>query len=310
MKHYRMAILVALGAILAAAPAFSEQMTDHGQAVVTVLPKTSGTGPSASNVQDLSLKVAGKDAKVTKWQLYKSPESNLELVLLFDDSARASIANQRKEIGRFISNLAPGTKAAIAYMNYGQVDFAGPLTTDHAAVLNGVHMPAGLPGTSGGAYFCLSYLAKHWPSNDTQARREVVMVTDGLGFYQARFDPYAPDVMAAISDSARAGLVVYSIYWADQGRFGRGAFGSFAGQSTLSYVTNATGGKNFWMGAGDPVSFGPYFDELNRRFRNQYQLGFVGSGGAKPEVKTLNVKLNVPGSKVDAPHEVLVVPGL
>ena len=136
------------------------------------------------------------------------------------------------------------------------------------------------------------------------------MVTDGVDNYQRQFDPDDPYVQAAISDSVRAGLVVYSIYLADQGRFGAGAFGSFSGQSTLSYVTDATGGRNFWMGTGDPVSFRPYFDELNRRFRNQYELGFVGSGGAKSAVETLKVKLSVPGSKVAAPSQVLVSPGL
>jgi hypothetical protein len=310
MKNTGMAVSIVLATLLAATPVFSQDGSDHGQVVVTVLPNVAGKAHSTINTENLSLKVAGKEAKVTKWELYKSPDNNLELVLLFDDSARASIANQRNEIARFINNLAPGTKAAIAYMEYGKVVFAGPLTADHAAVLGGVRMPSGLPGTSGGAYFCLSDLARHWPSKDAQARREVVMVTNGLGYYQAHFDPYSPDVMSTIADSARAGLVVYSIYWADQGRFGAGAFGSFSGQSTLSYVTDATGGRNFWMGTGDPVSFRPYFDELNRRFRNQYELGFVGSGGAKSAVETLKVKLSVPGSKVAAPSQVLVSPGL
>ena len=31
----------------------------------------------------------------------------------------------------------------------------------------------------------------------------------------------------------------------------------------------ATGGKSFWQGMGNPVSFQPYFEELTRRLRNQ-----------------------------------------
>lgn len=310
MKNTGMAVSIVLATLLASTPAFSESESNHGQAVVTVLPNAAGRAHSTINTEDLSLKVAGKSAKVTKWEMYKSPDNNLELVLLFDDSARTSIANQRNEIATFVNGLAPGIKATIAYMEYGNVVFTGPLTQDHAAVLRGVRMPSGPPGSTGGAYYCLSYLATHWPSNDTQARREVVMVTNGLSYYQAYFDPTAPDIVTAIADSARAGLVVYGIYWGDVGRAGRGAVGSFSGQSMLSYVTDATGGKSFWMGTGDPVSFAPYFKELNRRFRNQYQLGFVGSGGAKAQVETLKLKLKVPGASVDAPHQVLVVPGL
>lgn len=308
MKNPGMAVWMVLAAALAAAPAFSQGLSNHGQAVVTVLPKKAADAPSAFNMQDLSLKVAGKDAKVTKWELYKSPENTLELVLFFDDSARTSIGTQQSEIKNFINNLPPGTKAAIAYMEHGNADFSGPLTADHAAVLRGLRLPTGFPGSSDSAYFCLSDLAKHWPSKDTQARREVVMITGGSSYYQARFDPSAPDVSAAITDSARAGLVVYSIYWNDQGRFGRRTGGGFSGLNLLNYVTEATGGKSFSLGTGNPISLAPYFDEILRRFQNQYELGFVSAAGAKPEVETLKLNLNVPGAEVDAPKQVLVVP--
>jgi hypothetical protein len=76
----------------------------------------------------------------------------------------------------------------------------------------------------------------------------------------------------------------------------------------LAQVTQATGGKSFWEGTGNPVSFEPYFDELTRRFRNQYELGFTSSLGSKPEVETLKLKLSAPGTEVDTPQQVLVVP--
>ncbi len=68
------------------------------------------------------------------------------------------------------------------------------------------------------SYFCLSDLAKRWPSQDPAARREVVMVTDGVDNYQRQFDPEDPYVQAAIADSLRAHLVVYALYWKNQGR--------------------------------------------------------------------------------------------
>lgn len=304
MNHPRIAVWIALAAVLTAAPAFSQNGGGHGQAVVTVLPKAQREAHSAFDIQKMTLKVAGKDATVTKWEWYKSPDNRLELVLLFDDSERTSIGTQQGEIEKFINSLPPGTKAAIAYMQHGSAVFSGPLTADHAAVLRGLRLPSGLPGSSTGAYFCLSDLAKRWPSQDAQARREVVMVTDGASYYQAGFDLNPPDINAAITDSARAGLVVYSIYWTGQGRFGSG----FPGQNLLNYVTTATGGNSYWMGTGNPVSFRPYFHDLLRRFQNQYELGFSGSGSAKPEVEALKLKFRLPGSDVSAPEQVLVVP--
>ena len=44
------------------------------------------------------------------------------------------------------------------------------------------------------------------------------MVTDGVDDYESRYNPDDPYVEAAINDATRARLVVYSIYWMDQGR--------------------------------------------------------------------------------------------
>ena len=134
------------------------------------------------------------------------------------------------------------------------------------------------------------------------------MITGGSSYYQASLDLSAPDVNASITDSARAGLVVYSIYWNDLGRFGQRTDRGFSGQNLLDYVTEATGGKSFWLGTDNPVSLAPYFDEILRRFQNQYELGFAGSGDAKQDVETLKLNLSVPGAEVDAPKQVLVVP--
>jgi hypothetical protein len=182
------------------------------------------------------------------------------------------------------------------------------LTSDHAQVLSALHLPAGGAGVDSSPYFCLSDLAKNWPSRDANARREVVMVTDGVDNYDRSQDSEDPYMEAAITDSVRAHLVVYSIYWMSRGRADQTTAANFSGQNLLSQVTEATGGKSFWQGQGNPVSFDPYFDELTRRFRNQYELGFSTSLGAKPQVESLKLNLKAPGTEVNAPQQVLVVP--
>jgi hypothetical protein len=307
-KNLEIAILTIAMALLMAVTAYAQNAGGQGQAVVTVLPKHEGELPASVTNQDLAVKVNGKNAKVTKWMQYQSPGNNLELVLLIDDSARSSLGRQMGDIEQFIKSLPPNVTAAIAYMEDGRAVFAAPLSADHGQVLSALHLPGGVAGSSASPYFCLSDLAKNWPSKDPEARREVVMVTDGEDNYDRRFDPEDPYVQAAITDSVRARLVVYSIYWLNQGRADSTVSANFAGQGLLTTVTQATGGKNFWGGMGNPVSFEPYFDELTRRFRNQYELGFTSGLGSKPEVETLKLKLSAPGTEVDTPQQVLVVP--
>jgi hypothetical protein len=302
---------MALIALLMAVGAWAQNVENQGtgDVVVTVLPKHEGdaVAPSVTN-QDLSVKVDGKNAKVTRWAQFKSPDDRIELVLLIDDSARSSLGTQMEEIAGFVKTLPPNIKVAIGYMENGRTTFAAPLSTDHKLALSALHIPGGSPGYSTSPYFCLSDLAKNWPSNDAEARREVVMVTDGVDRYQTHFDPQDPYVEAAEADAVKAHLVVYAIYWADRGRADATAYQNNAGQNLMVEVTEATGGKSFWQGMGNPVSFEPYFDELTRRLRNQYELGFVSPLKGKAEVETMKLKLSAPGDEVSAPQQVLVAP--
>jgi hypothetical protein len=308
MNNRRMAIWMTAGALLLAAQAFSqsEKPTGHGRAVVTILSKQHGEMPASISQQDVSIKVNGKPAIVTSWAPLRGPDAKLELVILIDSSARSSLGSQFDDIEHFINGLAPNTKAAITYMMNGRAAFVGPLTADHAAVLRALHLPGGSPGSSASPYFCLSDLAKHWPSGDRGARREVVMITDGVDNYERRLDLNDPYVLAAIDDSLRAGLVVHSIYWLNQGFASSTMYANNAGQSLLNQVTEATGGKNLWQGIGNPVSFQPFLEELARRLENQYELGFSADLNRKPAAEVLQIKVGGSAVQVTAPKQVFV----
>jgi hypothetical protein len=304
MKNRNIAIWMTAGALLLAAPAFS-QSTGQGRAVVTVLAKQHGELPANISQKDVSIKVNGRPALVTSWAPLHGPDAKLELVILIDSSARNSLGSQFGDIEHFVNGLPPSTKAAIAYMRNGNAVFAGPLTSDHAQVLRGLHLPGGASGTSASPYFCLSALAKSWPSGDRGTRRAVVMVTDGVDSYEPKIDLEDPYVQAAIADSLRAGLVVYSIYWQNQGVTPSSYFEN-AGQSLLNEVTDATGGRNLWTGIGNPVSLQPLFVELAGRLDNQYELGFSARLDGKPAIEALKLKVEGLAVEVTAPKQVFV----
>ena len=302
----QLAVLVAAGALLSASLALAKEPNQEGQgrAVVTVMSKNEIPGGIPQDA--LHLKIDGKVSTVTGWTALHSPESPLQVVILIDDDARSSLGVQMSDIANFIKGLPPNAEVAVAYMENGRAALAGPLTTNHSAAMNGLHMPlGGMPGVSASPYFCLSDLAKNWPSNDTHARREVVMVTDGVDYYEIRYDPDDPYVASAITDSIRAHLIVYSIYWRNQGFLGRTGYADFDGQNLLAQLTQATGGNSYWQGYGNPVSLEPYFTEISRRFDNQYELDFMAPMGSKPQMKTLKLKVSAK-VQVDAPQQVYV----
>ncbi|HKF48498.1 MAG TPA: hypothetical protein VKB38_14135 [Terracidiphilus sp.] len=310
-KELRLGIAAAAAlsavALLTAPPATAQsEGQGQGQAVITILPARDGEAPATITQQDLAVKIDGKDATVTNFMPYRGQNDRLEVVIMVDSGARTSMATQIGEIAGFINGLPPSARVALAYMEHGAARFTGQLTTNHQEAAGGLHIPSGLPGEDASPYLCLSDLARHWPSTERNARRIVVMITDGVDYYDPRFDPQDPYMQASIADSVRSGLVVYSIYWKNKGRFDNTEAASFSGQNLLQMVTQATGGNSYWIGTGDPVSFQPYFKDLDRRLENQYELAFTAPLKNKSQAQSMKVKVNGISGKVDAPQQVWV----
>jgi hypothetical protein len=313
MKFYRFFAAIGLVSalpVLAGVPSLTAfaQTTDGVpvKTIITVLPKSAEQQPPSIQPQDVKIQVNGKSAEAESVTPLRGDRAGLELVVLIDSGARNSLGRQLEEIATFIKSLPPTTQVGIAYMTNGRADFQQPFTADKELALRALHLPGGIPGGSASPYFCLSDLAKNWPSKNTENRREVVAITDGIDPYQVRYDPEDPYVQSAIKDSIRAGVIVDALYWHDSGIASRVGFVAFGGQSLLSQVTAATGGTLYSLGTSNPVSFNPYFQDLSNRLENQYELGFMISGKNKPEVANLKVKLQVPGAKLTAPNQVLV----
>jgi len=314
MKRQAGIVFCAVAAMLFGAASAYPQNGDFpgkGEAVVTVLPNHAAEWRINVSQQDIKqIKVDGKDGQVTGFTPLEGPNNPAELVLLIDGGARASLGTQMGDITSYVQEMPPNTKMAIAYMEEGRAVFGAPLSSDPAKVLQALHLPAGPVDESASPYFCLSDLAKHWPSNDASARRIVIMISDGIDYYELRYDPADPYVQAAVDDSVRNGLVVYFMFWRDLGRISNSGWEQSAGQNLMLEVTDATGGYSYWEGFGNPVSFKPYFDDVRRRLANQWGLSFAApyNGKGAPEVGRLDFKMSVPAAKVDAPQKVVVQP--
>lgn len=307
-------IVVLAAAILCWAAAANAQKRDgesegQGQAVVTVVPSHGAEQAIQVSERDIrEVKVDGKISKVTGWTPLRGADNPVELVFLMDPSSRSSLGTQLNDISKFAQEMPPNMTMTFAYLNAGRAALAGPLSSDPQRVLRGLHLPTGPLGAGASPYFSLSDLAKNWPSQNRSARRIVVMVSDGVDYYNLRYDPSDPYVQAAIHDSVRAGLVVYTLYWKNVGGIDRSGWAVNAGQNLLLEVTEATGGNSYWEGTGNPVSFQPFLRDVRVRLGNQYQLSFTAPLGGKPEVAHLNVKASVPAAKIDVPEQVLVLP--
>jgi hypothetical protein len=294
-----------LAVLSLAAPALLAQSSSQdpvASAVVTAITKSSDAPPIPP--QQIQVSVDGKQVQPSLWRSYG--HGPVQVVLLIDGSARTSLGNNIADLGKFIGGLPPNFTVGVAYMQNGRAVFAGPMSNDHAAAAKLLHLPGGSPGTSASPYFCLSDLAKNWPAPRSEARREVVMVTDGVDEYNLRYDPEDPYVQSTIADSQRAGLVVYSIYYRNQGRLSGTFYETNAGQNYLTQLADETGGNLYYEGLGNPVSFSPFLEDLNRRLGNQYELDVPVTEKKKASFVALKVKSDVKSVKLDAPQHVAI----
>ncbi len=305
MRIFAKAAALAFAAFLSFpnAPAQSEGVQLSAQTIVTVLPKNGDNAP-ALPASALQVKVDGKVVQPLGWHPYG--HGDVQLVLLIDNSLRTSFGRNLEDLGKFVQGLPPNVSVGIAYMQNGAAVFTAPLSPDHAAAAKAIRLPAGSPGSNASPYFCLQDLAKRWPASPSAARREVIMITDGVDPYAARYDPENPYIQTALDAANRAGLVVFPIYYRDQGRLSSSTYETGAGQNYLTQVADATGGNLYYEGLSNPVSFDPFLADVTRRLENQYELGVPVKAEKKASFADLKLKSDNGAVKLRAAGRVAV----
>jgi hypothetical protein len=276
---FLIAAMTATGAgIASSAMAQTENAAGQAQVIVTVNADKSQR-PAPLQPGDITVKVKGRPADVVGLAAIHDASAPTQLVFMFDDSARSYLALQIPDLKKFIEALPASTAVAVAYMQNGRAVMAQKMTTDHKLAADSMRLTNGIPGITGSPYFCLSDLAKHWPSRE-KARRVVFMVTNGEDPYYRSRDMQDPYLASAIQDSQKAKLLVYSIYFRNTTGGGAGSFSTLIGQSYLQRLANETGGQFYSMAMSSPVSFEPFLKQFKQSLDRQYELTFaVGNTG-------------------------------
>jgi hypothetical protein len=74
----------------------------------------------------------------------------------------------------------------------------------------------------------------------------------------------------------------------------------------MAKLADETGGESFFLGIGQPVSFGPYLDRLQSSLDNRYRLEFNAMPGKKPGLQYVKLTTEVAGVEVNSADSVWV----
>ena len=277
-----LALTAALSTLFLSAP-LAARAQEEGPTPTQVLVSVESKSGIVPTPADISAEVNGHATPVTSLQLV--PASGVQIALLLDDGLRQSFGIQLPDLKKWMSGLRPGTEIFIGYMQNGRVIPVQNFTTDYAAAGDQLRLPFGLSGVNGSPYFSISDFVKHWPAaGEPQApgqqavsapgqvhARFILALTNGVDLYNGSVSPLnqdSPYVQSASDDAQRAGVPVYSIYYSDHGI--RGGASSFSGQSYLSQVAEATGGRSYTQGLSSPVSLTPFLRQFDQAVAATY----------------------------------------
>jgi hypothetical protein len=284
-----------------AAVAAAQEFPQEGPVPTSALISVTSKHDTQLDPATLKLQVNRHDSPITSVTPLIPAKS--QIAILIDDSLRGSFGLQLDDVKNFVTELPPGTRVLIGYMQNGTVRSSG-FTTNHEELGNQLRIPFSMPGANASPYFSLSEFVKQWPSNE-QGARIVLLITNGVDPYNGRpsiMNQDSPYVQAAQEDAQRAGVAVYSIYYPDAGMRG----GSFSGQSYLSQIAEATGGQSFYLGSIPPVSFKPYLDDFRKAILSSYSVNFRANAGHAKRDTLTSIKLTTSqsGVKIIAPQGV------
>src|ERR1700722_10175952 len=265
--------------------------------VITTVEAQKNAPPPKVTQDDILVSQKKRHMQVTGFAPLRE-QAGLQLWLLIDDGSATSLGSQLADLREFVRQQPSTTQIGIGYMRNGSVAVVQPLTADHDLAAKTMRLPTGVPACSASPYLAVTELIHKWPA--TPEAREVLMVSSGIDPDYGS-GPDNPYLSGAIDTAQRAGVVVYSIYFPNAGRFGRGYQRINWGQNYLSQLSEETGGEFYWQGEHAPVLLSPYLDNMNRRLNEQYLLTFLAEPENKPGFQRIKLSTEMPHVSLAGP---------
>jgi VWFA-related protein len=205
-------------------------------------------------------------------------DSPMTLAILVQDDLVTSISSEAKRIADFIRNQPGGSRVMVAYIQQGTLQVRRKFTNELDKAAESVRPPLGLASAS--PYNPFVEIIEGLRRFDSQplGRRAMIVVSDGLDISRGA-DSSSPgqsvDLQRAINEAQRRSVAIYSIYVPSAASAGQVL--SLNGQSCLERLSNETGGRAFFQGNSAPVSFEPFFRDINDLMGTQIALTYLST---------------------------------
>lgn len=204
----------------------------------------------------------------------------LAIAVLIQDDLTSSANLQLESIRRFIRNLPQGSRVMVGYIRSGSLQTRQRFTEDLNKAADAVRIVVGSSSiASGNPYEQLEDALKRFDALPN-GRRAVLLVSDGLDVsrgVESSSPGQSIDLDRAIARAQRKSIAVYSFYNAGSLTESGNSNLVLNGQGSLNRLSDETGGRAFFQGSTSPISFDPFFRELNAALSRQFALTYLST---------------------------------
>lgn len=227
-------------------------------------------------------------------------ETPLAIAVLIQEDLSSSVNLQLDDIRRFIRNLPQGSRVMVGYLRAGSFQIRQKFTEDLEKAASSVRVVSGAAALAPASpYEQIDEALKKFDALPI-GRRAVLLVSDGLDTSHG-VDSSSPsqnvDLDRAILKAQRKSVAVYSFYNAATLTENGGSMLVLNAQGSLERLARETGGRAFFQGTSSPVSFVPFFRDLNTALNRQFALTYLSThfkkGYHKIEVSSTNTDVKI-----------------
>lgn len=204
----------------------------------------------------------------------------LALAVLIQEDLTSSFNLQLRDLAAFIRNLPQGSRVMVAYLRGGSLQIRQRFTDDLNRAAGSLRIVAASESSAPrNPYDGLVDTLDRFDALPA-GRRAILLVSDGLDVSQgtASTSPtQSTDLERAIRHAQLRSVSVYCFYSpASLTENGNSRFIT-DGQSSLLRLSDATGGRAFFQGTIAPVSYQPFFKDLNILLNRQFLLTYMST---------------------------------
>jgi VWFA-related protein len=224
----------------------------------------------------------------------------LALAVLIQDDLTSNVNLQLNDIRKFIRNLPKGSRVMVGYLRSGSLQVRQKFSEDLEKAAGSLRIVTGSSAfASVNPYDQVEEALKRFDALPT-GRRAVLLVSDGLDVSRGA-DSSSPSQSVALDrailKAQRKAVAIYSFYNAGSLTENGNQILTLNGQGSLNRLSEETGGRAFFQGTLSPISFDPFFRDLNVALNRQFALTYLSThfkkGYHKIEILSTNPDVKI-----------------